>query len=295
MIRFNNGYEFDYGCASGAMGFYGDGWWFEKPSFLMGSLRPREFTIIIKTLTYCPRKGNYRWWAPWRCVRLLKDGGVVNAVGLSNPGYEWWMNEPYQHVLKQGYNAIVSIMPRNVHEAAQMILDLNHLKIVGVQLNVSCPNVEQDHNVDFICKITEAALKYSEHPVTVKLSYQDDYLTICKALDGKVAAFELINTVPFNIMFPGQRSPLEKYKLVGGVSGKPIKHLAVEALTKVKSAGVKTPIISGGGIENINDVIEREALGADAIVFGSIFMRRPSLPNLIIDRMRRFHKRRLTV
>jgi dihydroorotate dehydrogenase (NAD+) catalytic subunit len=290
MIKLNNNCTFDFGCASGAFGFYGDGWWFEQPWRWLGLLRPEEFTIIVKTLTYKPIKGNYVWWHPWTCVNYLFNGSFVNCVGLSNPGYRWWLGKPYTHIIKKGYKVIVSIAPKNVSEAITMVCDFNDANIAGLQLNVSCPNVKHDSSVKFVCSVAEAVYKHSRHPITVKLAYQDDYLTICKKLEKIVAAFELINTVPFGVVYPDKRSPLKKFGYEGGVSGQAIISYAREALVRVRQSGVETPIISGGGIDSLEEVLLREKLGANAFVFGSIFMRRPWLPNRIIAQYRNLAK-----
>jgi dihydroorotate dehydrogenase (NAD+) catalytic subunit len=284
VIEFSNGYKFNFGCASGALGFKGDGWWFEQPARWLGWLRPDEFTIITKTLTFSPLKGNLIHFAPWRAVWPI-PGGAVNAVGLTNPGYKWWIEQPYKHTRKRGYKVIVSFMPTTVSEAREMTQAFNRLNVVGVQINLSCPNVQHIENA---CQITEAVIQESQHPVILKLSYTDDYLTLCKEFDsGCLDAFELINTVPFKTVYPNHRSPLSQYGYNGGVSGRPIRQYAVEALMMVKEAGIRTPIISGGGIESLNDVLSRESLGAKGFVFGSIFMRRPGRPNYVVDLYRK--------
>lgn len=277
MIKLHNGHEFTFCTASGALGYTGNGWWFEQLARLVGWIKPSEFTIITKTLTYEPRKGNYRWYAPWRCIRLLPDGGVINAVGLTNPGYEWWITTCYNYIVKKKRNIIVSIMPDNDIQLRTMIDRLNVLDdIKGIQLNLSCPNVKHNDSVDFICSMVFTAVKQSVHPVILKLSYENDYITICKEVDIPV---ELINTISWSSLHQ-QPSPLAKYGLIGGVSGKPIAHLAKQALIDVKMFGRQ--VISGGGIDSINEILEREALGAKAFAFGSIFIRHPSLPNRIM-------------
>ena len=286
MIEFHNGHKFDFGCASGALAFHGEGWWFERPWRWIKELRPEEFTVIIKTLTFSPRKGNYVWWRPWTCVRLLERGGVVNAIGLTNPGYEWWLGEPYEYVTKKGYKVIVSIAPDTPIEAAVMAEAFNHVDVAGLQLNVSCPNVGHRDDVDYVCEMTNAVLKLTRHPLVVKLSYASSYTQICKELDGRVAAFELINSVPFGRVYKN-RSPLLRYGYSGGVSGKPIAALSRLALKNVKAAGVQTPVISGGGVDSLREVRAREELGAAGFVFGSIFIRKPWLPNQIVRQHRR--------
>lgn len=280
MIEFWNGHKFDFGCASGALGFKGDGWWWEQPLRWAGVLRPQELTIITKTLTYKPRIGNLRHTCPWRAVRFIK-GGTVNCVGLSNPGFDWWIREAYEHTQKRGYKIIVSIMPETPEEADSMVYHLNKLKgIVGVELNVSCPNVIHkgiNWNTSFITSVARRYVAHSEHPVILKLSYQDNYVAICKELDsdGGVVAFDLINTVPWYIVFPKNRSPLLRYGYLGSVSGSCIKSYAREALKNIKTAGVTKPIISGGGIDSVQELRVRSVLGADGFTLGTMFLKEP--------------------
>lgn len=67
--------------ASGALAFDGLGWWWERPLVRFGLVKPELFTVVLKTLTRQPRKGNLRWWKPWDCVALIKDG-AVNKVAF---------------------------------------------------------------------------------------------------------------------------------------------------------------------------------------------------------------------
>jgi len=92
MITLSNGHKFEYMVASGALGFDGKGYPHEWPLRWMGLINPSLFTVVAKTVTYKPRKGNLRWYCPWKCIRLM-PGGVVNAVGLTNKGIGWWCEE----------------------------------------------------------------------------------------------------------------------------------------------------------------------------------------------------------
>lgn len=76
-------------AASGALAFDGNDWPWEYPLRWTGLLDPSLFTIVIKTLTRHPRKGNLKLYKPWTCIRFLSNS-AVNAVGLTNPGIEWW-------------------------------------------------------------------------------------------------------------------------------------------------------------------------------------------------------------
>ncbi len=285
MIKLSNGHEMDFLCASGALAWYGEGWWWEHPLRWMGLIRPDELTVIGKTLTFEPRVGNLRMWAPWRCVRLI-TGGAVNSVGLTNPGYEWWVKECAPKIEKKGWKVIASIMPNNAQEASKMAYALDFCPVVGVELNLSCPNVDHDSSIAHIKEIVEATLACTDHPVIVKLGYTDPYLDICKELDGKVEAFDLINTVPWTKVFPNTPSPLAKYNLVGGVSGDPIKCYARDALANATSLKLKTPIISGGGVSSAEEAHVRFFLGAKAVSLGTVFLRSPWKPRSIIRQCR---------
>jgi dihydroorotate dehydrogenase (NAD+) catalytic subunit len=285
VITFKNGHRLDFACASGALAWMGEGWWWERPLRWLGYIRPDELTVISKTLTYEPRIGNLRWWCPWRCVRLIEDG-AVNAVGLTNPGYKWWINKFPKKIIKKGWKVIVSIMPNSPKEAAEMARALNSCPIVGIEINLSCPNVDHDTSIKHVKDIVFAVLENTIHPVIVKLSYTDPYKDICVELDGKVAAFDLINTIIWTRLFPDKPSPLSKYGLIGGVSGIPLKEYSREALASVLVAGVKTPIISGGGIDSVEEVFARRIMGAKAYTLGTVFLRSPWKPKHIIRECR---------
>lgn len=270
MIKLKNNHSFDFACSSGALGFYGEGYFWEKPLLWSGIINTQEFTIISKTLTFKPRKGNFSWFCPWKTVKIIPDG-VVNCLGLPNPGYRWWL----ENYPKTDNKIIASILPETVEEAKQMAKDFNFRPLVGLELNFSCPNTEEIKN---IVKITETILENTMHPVIIKLGYTQPYKEICLELDGKVAAFDLINSVPWHKVYDDP-SPLNPH--IGGVSGKPIIKFAREALAKTKVV-TSTPIISGGGIETKEEVFARRVMGASAVTFGSLFLRKPWMPNKII-------------
>lgn len=286
MIKLKNNYKLDFICASGALGWYGEGWWWERPLRWLGFICSEELTVVSKTLTFEPVVGNLRWWCPWRCVRLIK-GGAVNAVGLTNPGYRWWIEKIPARIEKKGWKVIPSIMPKTREEAAKMAKAFSKCPIVGIEINLSCPNVEHDASVRHAVDIVETVLENTDFPVIVKLGYQDPFKEICLELDGKVDAFDLINAVTWDKVFPGKPSPLKKYNLSGAVSGSEIVEYARDALAQVKIARVKTPIISGGGIDCEEEIYARRVMGASGYSLGVIFLRKPWLPKKIIRECRR--------
>lgn len=285
MLTLPNGKKIDFLCSSGALGFTGNGYWWEKPFFWMKWIRPEELTIITKTLTYAPRKGNYRWWKPWETFCLIKNG-TVNALDLPNPGYKQWVENYYSQA--RCYKVIVSIAPESVDEAKEIAGALSMLQdLVAIEVNVSCPNFPsslEDCNRfsrNLSVAIVETVVKHCSHPVIVKLGVP--YMDLCRALDKKVAAFDLINSVPWNVVFPKKPSPLWSSAgglFAGGVSGSLIKEYSREALRQVLPV-CRTPIITGGGIDSLAEVRLRAVMGARAFTFGTLFLRHPSLPNKI--------------
>jgi len=283
MIRFSNGESVEFLTGSGALGFDGRGWWWEHSLRWLGLLDPHDFAIVVKTLTLRPRKGNLRWYAPWRCVRLL-SGGVVNAVGLTNPGIEWWIRTCYPRMQRMRLRIIVSVYADSVEEAEQLARLLAPLQITAVELNASCPNVPHDSTVAHVVGMAEA-LCQAGHPLIVKVGYDQPYVEMAQALEGTAEAIHAINAVPWRIVFPEKPSPLAH--LGGGaVSGEPIRPFVREVVACLREA-TRLPIIAGGGIYTLRDLEALWALGARAFSIGTLFLWAPWLPNRLVRQWRR--------
>ena len=286
MITLSNGHTFKYMVASGALAFDGKGWPWERPLVWLGLIKPELFTVVIKTLTRNPRHGNLRMWKPWTCVRLI-PGGSVNKVGLTNPGIEWWCREvgPYLDFKKVPLVGSIFGDEKELVEMAEM---LNRFDLVALEVNVSCPNtghaIEQ---AEMVVNIVKAVKRASRHPIIVKVSADQDYLTIARGLVGIAEAISL-NSVPWKTVFTnGEHTPLAKLEKQvggggGGVSGKPAqKHnwAAVETLFK---QGL-LPVIGPSAME-FEDMGKLRKLGAKATAFGAIHLRTPWKPTTIVER-----------
>lgn len=158
MVRLHNGFAFKYCCASGALGFDGRGYWWERLF-----LNPERFVFITKTLTFQERKGYYRWWKPWKTFRINRNY-TLNSLGLPNPGYMAWIHKIYPKI-KHPF-IIPSICPFSPDEARLMVLGLNKLNIQAIEVNISCPNTVEKFNP---LKIIVSCLDYSNHPIIVKV------------------------------------------------------------------------------------------------------------------------------
>jgi len=274
MITLSNGYAFKYMVASGALAFDGKGWLWERPLVWLGLIKPQLFAVAIKTLTRHRLLGNLRWWKPWNCVRLIPDGSV-NKVGLTNRGVEWWCKKIGPYLNFQKFSLVGSIFG-NEKELVEMAIMLNQFDFVAIEVNVSCPNSGHEMEMtEMVVRSVKAVRSASRHPVIVKVSVDQDFLTIARELVGTAEAISL-NSVPWKTAFPnGPRSPLWKLEKKvggggGGVSGKPAQKYnwpAVEALVKQGSL----PVICSSIME-FADLERVKKLGPQAVSFGAIHL-----------------------
>lgn len=281
MIQLSNGHSFEYVAASGALAYDGRGWPWEWPLRWLGLIDPSLFTIVTKTLTYHPKIGNLRWSHPWSCVKLLKRG-VVNAIGLTNPGLDAWLEKTAPRIPFQKYSMVCSITEDDPARLLGMVRKLEKLPLRGIELNASCPNTHQElhQNVDAVVGAARLIQENSPHPLFLKLSAQQDYLAIARASEPYAQALS-INSVPWRMAFPGEPSPLEALG-GGGVSGKAAQAFTWEMVAALAQA-VKTPVV-GPSVWEYEDIAKLRALGAKAISFGSIFMRHPWRPTRYVKR-----------
>lgn len=279
MIRLSNGHEFNFMIGSGGFGYDGWGWPWEKPLIKCGLINPRQFTVVAKTVTLEPRKGNLRWYKPWDCVRLIPDG-VVNAVGLTNPGIDWWCRNVGPKVDSSKLPLIGSILGEP-EEIAQMTDALNHYDLEGLEVNASCPNTGDDllANTEKIIRSCHIAANRSRYSIILKLSVAHDIKTIVPAVQGYVGAFS-INSVLWDTVFPGKTSPLAHLG-GGGVSGKVVQEHTwglVRKLSQMSSVPVIAP-----SIWEFEDIAKAQAAGASACSFSSLLLHHPRRPSQIVD------------
>ncbi len=278
MITLGSGFLTKYFVASGALAFDGKGWIWERPLVWLGLLKPELFAVVIKTLTLSPRKGNLRWWKPWTCVSLI-SGGAVNKVGLTNKGMDHWERHIAPRINFIKYHIVGSILG-NQEELVELAKRFNHYALVALEVNYSCPNT--GHSIPYaeaVAESVKAVAKASRHPIIVKVSVDQDYVAIAKALEGIVAAIS-INSVPYSTAFPdGPRTPLWKLEQKvggggGGVSGRPAQKLnwkAVQELAQQTSVPVIAP-----SIMEYEDMRRVKRMGAEAVSFGTIHL--PTFP-----------------
>ena len=276
MIKLSNGHTLEYMTASGALGFDGKGYLWEKPLSWIGLLDPTLFTSVAKTLTLWPEKGNH----PLKSLRGI-PGGFVNAMALRNLGIDWWCKKIGPTVNSKKIPLIISIFGE-LEELGEISRIFNDFDLVGLEINDSCPNTKTDilQNTAKIISSCETVKKYSRFPIILKLSVNHDVEKIVKGVNGTVEAFS-INSVPWKTIFPNHQSPLEKFG-GGGVSGKIAQPFTWNLLKKLTEL-TDIPVI-GSSVWNFNDIKKLRELGAKAISFGSIFLKNPCLPTKYVKR-----------
>lgn len=302
MIKLSNGHQFEFTAASGSLAFNGKGWPWDQPFRWVGLLDPHLFTIVTKTITPKPWRGNLQKHAPWRVVKFLsKQGnvinpalllarpnllaGAVNAVGLTNPGLEAFLKRDYPAIERAGYKVIVSITQEKGLGCRTMVKQLNGLKnVVGIEYNASCPNTDPTllQNAELVARNCFGIKESSSHPLLLKLSYAQPYIKIARMLQGTVEAIS-INSVPWDIVFPGKKSPLAHLG-GGGVSGK-LAQLFTWEMVRELSRETNIPVI-GPSIWEYEDFWQLRARGASAIHFGTIFFH-PWKPTSYIKRFKK--------
>ncbi|MDA8611392.1 hypothetical protein N9L18_00825 [Candidatus Pacebacteria bacterium] len=283
MIKLKNGHSFDHMVASGALAFSGRGWFWERPLVWLGLIKPELFTVVIKTITKEPIKGNLRWWKPWYCVRLIK-GGAVNKVGLTNPGIDWWCKSVGPRHDFEKY-PLVGSMFGTKEDLVRIAHSFNNFQFKAVEVNVSCPNHGDMSEEDAVIQAVKAVAEVSVHPVIVKISVAQNYLAIAEGLKGVAEAIS-INSVPWEKAFPEEEiTPLQKLENRvggggGGVSGRPAQYLNWKAVKELVEQDA-LPVI-GPSVMEFEDLEKLRNLGASAISYGAIHLRTPWKPTQLV-------------
>ena len=286
MITLSNGHAFEYMASSGALAFDGLGWPWEQPLRWLGILDETAFTTVIKTLTFQPRCGNLRWYNPLGCIRLIQDG-TVNAVGLTNPGIEWWCRKIGPLINSRRAPVVASILGEP-GELAAMAGMLNRFDLTAIEINASCPNIGSGlpKDAEKVFDGCRAVKSVSRFPIILKLSVAHDARNIVREVEGLVEAIS-INSVPWQIAFPYRRSPLAHLG-GGGVSGKAAQSFTWK-LVKELAEMSKIPVI-GPSVWGYEDIGKLRAIGAKAISFGSVFLRYPWRPTFFVGKDKRRKK-----
>ena len=224
--------------------------------------------IITKGTSLKPKSGN----KPPRVCETAS--GMLNSIGLQNPGIEYFANNDLPFLRKFDTKIIVNACGSSVDEYVDLCKILNDLDIDAVELNLSCPNVKEGcmafgNTYEGVKKVTSAVRKVLDKPLIVKLTPNvTDIASIAKGVEaGGADAVSLINTLLGMKIDIYKRKPILANN-TGGLSGPAIKPVAVRMVYQVAQA-VNIPIMGLGGIISGEDAIEFLLAGATTISIGA--------------------------
>ncbi len=244
--------------------------------------------IVLKSVTRLPRLGN----ATPRLVHT--PGGMLNAIGLQNPGIDWYLARELHKYAGRPCKLIGSVAGFSVDDYPYLCERLAARdEIAAIELNVSCPNVGSEGET-FGCdpgltaKVVRAARATTNKPLIVKLSPNvTDITAVAREAEAAGAdALAVINTVR------GMAIDVETWRsrlgnVTGGLSGPAIRPIAVLAVYEVAQA-VKIPIVGQGGIETLSDALEFFLAGAAAISIGTANFTDPRIPERITAELQEY-------
>ena len=230
--------------------------------------------ITTKGLSLAPRDGN-------KTPRVAETpSGMLNAIGLQNPGVDYFIEHELPHLKQYDTKIIANIFGNTIDEYCEVTRILSDTEIDMIEMNISCPNVKEGGvhfgtDTKMVENITSSIKKVSKKPVIVKLSPNvTDISEIAKAAEyGGADALSLINTLLGMRIDINTRRPVIKNN-VGGLSGAAIKPVAVRMVWQIRKA-VKLPIIGMGGIINGSDAVEFILAGANAVAVGTASFNNP--------------------
>lgn len=201
-------------------------------------------------------------------------GGMLNAIGLQNPGVDTFIERDLKFLKEKDTKIIVNVCGRSVEDYIETVERLSDEDVDMFEINISCPNVSHGGiafgtNVESVSEITKQMKAYSKKPIIMKLSPNvTDITEIARAAEAAGSdALSLINTIT------GMKIDINKRcfaiaNRTGGMSGPAIKPIALRMVYQVANA-VKIPIIGMGGIATFEDAVEFMLAGATMVSVGT--------------------------
>lgn len=225
-------------------------------------------------------------------------GGMINAIGLQNPGYEMFAKRDIPYLKQFDTKIIVNVCGKTMEDYIDVVEKLSDEPVDMLEINISCPNVKEGgiafgQDPKAVEAITREVKKYAKQPVIMKLSPNvTDITVMARAAEaGGADVLSLINTLT------GMKIDIHKRTFAvanrtGGLSGPAIKPVAVRMVYQAANA-VKLPIIGMGGIMNADDAIEFILAGATAVSVGTANFHNPYATVEIVkgieDYMAKYH------
>lgn len=222
-------------------------------------------------------------------------GGMLNAIGLQNPGIDVFIERDIPFLRQYNTKIIVNVCGKTVEDYLEVVERLGDTTIDMMEINVSCPNVKEGaiafgQKAEALYNITAELKKHAKQPIIMKLSPNvTDITEMAKAAEAAGAdAISLINTIT------GMKIDIHKRTFAlanktGGMSGPAIKPVAVRMVYQAAHA-VKIPVIGMGGISTAEDAIEFMLAGATAVSVGAANFFNPYATEEIVDGIEAYMK-----
>ena len=202
-------------------------------------------------------------------------GGMLNAIGLQNPGIDVFMERDIPFLKQYGTRIIVNVCGKSVEDYLEVVEKLSDASVDMLEINVSCPNVKEGaiafgQKAECLFDITSQIKKKAKQPVIMKLSPNvTDITEMAKAAEAAGSdAISLINTIT-GMKIDIHRRRFALANKTGGMSGPAIKPIAVRMVYQASHA-VKIPVIGMGGIATGEDAVEFLLAGASAVSVGAM-------------------------
>jgi dihydroorotate dehydrogenase (NAD+) catalytic subunit len=226
--------------------------------------------FVTKTVTPLPREGNQ----PTRIAET--DAGMLNSIGLANPGRDRFLADSLPQLRELGVPLWVSVGGFTAHEYAETCAQLAD---VTVELNLSCPNVEEA--ADTAAAIVAACRAVTSLPLYAKLSPANwDIGDVAKAVQAAGAdGLSLVNTIRGAALDERTLEP-RLGTATGGYSGPALKPIALAAVF-VAYRATRMPIVGMGGVTSGRDALDLVAAGAQDIALGTILFSDPDAPSRV--------------
>jgi len=245
--------------------------------------------VVTKSVTLAPRAGR-------PTPRMAETpSGMLNSIGLQNPGIDAFLAYDLPWLADKGARAVVSVAGGGVGDYAELARRLRHAPaLVAVEVNISCPNVE-DRGQVFACD-PEAAARVVEAvraelpagiPVLAKLSPDvTDIVGIARScVRAGADGLTLVNTLLGMVIDPDTLRPALA-GVTGGLSGPAIRPVAVRCVWQVHAALPEVPLLGAGGISSGLDALQFVLAGASAVSVGTAVFGDPSAPARVLAELR---------
>lgn len=246
--------------------------------------------VVTKGVANVPWEGN-------PTPRIAETyGGMLNAVGLQNPGIDLFVQRDIPFLKKYDTKIIVNVCGRTTEDYCEVVERLADQPVDMLEINISCPNVKEGgiafgQNPKAVEAITKEVKKYAKQPVIMKLSPNvTDITEMAKAAEaGGADVLSLINTLT-GMKIDINRRTFALANKTGGLSGPAIHPVAVRMVYQTAQV-VKVPIIGMGGIATAEDAIEMILAGATAVSVGTANFHNPMVTEEIVNGIRDYMER----